>query len=142
MIIDAHAHLKLPEEMYDYFRGISIMGGGRMGPIRGASVTDERLEECLTPHLAEMDAAGTDLQLISPEPWLIPTAERRTQNMISITRQVNDVIARCVKLHPDRFRGVAAVPQSQNLKPRESVSEIHRCVHDLGFVGIVLNPDP
>jgi 4-oxalmesaconate hydratase len=142
MIIDAHAHVALPDEMYDFFRGLSIMGGGRMGPIRGASVSDERLEECLKGHLAEMDAAGTDLQLISPEPWVIPTAERRTQNMVTITRQLNDAIARCVKLHPDRFAGVAAVPQSPGFKPRESVKEIERSVNELGFVGIVLNPDP
>jgi hypothetical protein len=44
--------------------------------------------------------------------------------MVTITRQANDVIARCVQLHPDRFAGVAAVPQSTNLKPRDSVKEI------------------
>jgi predicted TIM-barrel fold metal-dependent hydrolase len=54
----------------------------------------------------------------------------------------NDVIARIVKLHPDRFRGMAQLPQSKEKDTRSCLAELERCVKDLGFVGAYLNPDP
>ena len=142
MIIDAHAHVTAPQELYEFFRSQSNMSGmGRAGGIRDPFPSDDRIEELLRPHLAEMDSAGTDFQLISPEPWELPTAERRPL-VQGVARQLNDFVAACVRLHPDRFAGVAAVPQSLSLKPIESAREIDRCVNDLGFVGVMLNPDP
>jgi predicted TIM-barrel fold metal-dependent hydrolase len=54
----------------------------------------------------------------------------------------NNVIARIVKLHPDRFRGMAQLPQSKEKDTRSCLAEFERCVKELGFVGAYLNPDP
>ena len=57
-------------------------------------------------------------------------------------KTTNDVIARIVKLHPDRFRGMAQLPQNRDKDTRGCLPEFERCVKELGFVGAYLNPDP
>ena len=141
MIIDTHAHVTGPPEMYEYFRGLSGTSGAgaRVGKFE---LTDERVEESLEDHLAEVGGVGTELQLISPRPWAIPTADRREALVMQITQQVNDMIARCVKLHPDRFVGLGALPQRPGVSPKTCAEEMERCVNDLGFIGFKINPDP
>ena len=56
---------------------------------------------------------------------------------------LNDIIARVVACFPDRFRGVAGLPQFMHESPAERcVAELERCVEQLGFVGCLINPDP
>jgi 4-oxalmesaconate hydratase len=140
VIIDAHAHITGPMELYQYFRQLT----GGSGPARIAAVeySDERLEETLAPHLAEIATVGTDLQLVSPRPWAVPTGDHREAIVLQITQQVNDMIGRSVRLHPDRFAGVAALPQAAGTSARFCVDELERCVTELGFVGCKINPDP
>lgn len=47
----------------------------------------------------------------------------------------NDLIARVVELYPDRFVGVCQLPQSPGVPIANSISELRRCVEELGFVG-------
>ena len=140
MIIDAHAHVTGPMEIYQHFRALT----GGSGPTRIASIkiSDERLEASLQPHLNEITDVGTDLQLISPRPWAIPTGDRRESVVLSITQQVNDIVARAVGLHPNRFAGIAALPQAAGTDAKFCVDELERCVSELGFVGLKINPDP
>jgi 4-oxalmesaconate hydratase len=58
------------------------------------------------------------------------------------TRVCNDLIARAVDLYPDNFVGVCQLPQSPGANLASSITELERCVNDLGFVGCNLNPDP
>jgi 4-oxalmesaconate hydratase len=140
MIIDTHAHITGPTEMYEYFRGLS----GTSGPsrVQRFQVSDERLEQSLQGHLAEVGEVGTDLQLVSPRPWAIPTGDRRESLVVEVTQQVNDMVARSVKLHPDRFVGLGGLPQRPGVSPRSCVEELERCVKELGFIGFKINPDP
>ena len=86
VIIDAHAHITGPMELYQYFRQLT----GGSGPARIAAVeySDERLEETLAPHLAEIATVGTDLQLVSPRPWAVPTGDRREAIVLQITARL------------------------------------------------------
>jgi len=140
MIIDAHAHLTGPMEIYQHFRALT--GGSGPARIQPIEISDERLEESLQGHLDEISGVGTDFQLISPRPWAIPTGDRREAIVLSITQQVNDIVARTVKLHPDRFAGIAALPQAAGTDAKFCVNELERCVTELGFVGLKINPDP
>ncbi|MEX2431221.1 MAG: amidohydrolase family protein, partial [Dehalococcoidia bacterium] len=55
----------------------------------------------------------------------------------------NDVIGRQVTSHPDRFAGVAGLPQvSGEPDTKHVVEELERCVKELGFIGCMINPDP
>jgi predicted TIM-barrel fold metal-dependent hydrolase len=99
------------------------------------------LENAQQRHLKFMDDRNIDIQLIGPRPiamwhWMRPFLQDFW------CRTVNDVIARIVKLHPDRFRGMAQLPQSKEKDTRHCATELERCVKELGFVGAYLNPDP
>jgi 4-oxalmesaconate hydratase len=141
MIIDSHAHVTGPLELYDYFRGIAGTSGAGGRPKR-PEITDERIEESLREHMAEVQAVGTDLQLISPRPWAVPTGDRRQAIVGEITRTANDMIASCCRLHPEFFRGIAALPQAAGSSAKHWVEELDRCINELGFVGCKINPDP
>lgn len=58
------------------------------------------------------------------------------------TRTTNDVISQACRLHPNRFRGIAQLPQQTDLDTSNCIAELDRCVNELGFVGAILNPDP
>jgi 4-oxalmesaconate hydratase len=58
------------------------------------------------------------------------------------TRLSNDLIHRCCSLYPKNFVPVCQLPQSPGVAPKESVGELLRCVKEMGFVGLNLNPDP
>ena len=140
MIIDTHAHVSGPPELYDYFRQlVATTGPGRPRP---PEISDERIEVSLRDHLEEVGGAGTGLQLMSPRPWAFPTAERREALVMHMTQQVNDMIARCVRLHPQAMRGIAGLPQAVGVSPSHCAAELERCINELGFVGCKINPDP
>jgi 4-oxalmesaconate hydratase len=54
----------------------------------------------------------------------------------------NELIHRVCALFPKNFIGVAMLPQSARVSPKNCIPEIDRCVNEYGFVGINLNPDP
>ena len=104
-------------------------------------MSDEQLEAAQQRHLKFMDDRGIDVQLIGPRPiamwhWMRPFL----QEFWAFT--TNNVIARIVKLHPDRFRGMAQLPQSRDRDTRFCLPEFERCIKELNFVGAYLNPDP
>jgi predicted TIM-barrel fold metal-dependent hydrolase len=142
MIIDIHARVAAPVEFYEYFRGFINVSGPAGRAMTHFPLSDERLEETLKGHLAEVAAVGTDLQCIAAESSAIPSAERRAALVMNITRQLNDMVARCVKLHPDRFVGIGSLPLSLSIRPRDCAEEMERCIDELGFVGFQINPDP
>jgi predicted TIM-barrel fold metal-dependent hydrolase len=99
------------------------------------------LENAQQRHLKFMDDRNIDVQLIGPRPiamwhWMRPFLQEYWAHV------TNNVIARIVKLHPDRFRGMAQLPQSRDQDTRNCLAEFERCVKELGFVGAYLTPDP
>lgn len=148
MIIDVHGHVSAPDKLYSYKANLLAHRGahGRGGP----RITDDELQAALdapnpsfghVSHVDHLDAAGVDLQLISPRPYQMMHSEdgRLVQ---WFTEETNTVIHRICELHPDRFRGVAGLPQSPELDPAQWADELRRTVTELGFVGCLLNPDP
>ncbi len=141
MIIDAHAHLTAPPEVYEYFRGFIGVPGPAGRGLRRYEVADDRLEAALRPLL---DAPGgrDATYLLSTQPWSVPSAERRAPLVMTVTQAMNDLVAQGVRLHPQRFAGIAALPQTPALMPKDCLEELERCVGELGFCGAWINPDP
>ena len=81
MNIDAHAHITGPLELYAHFRSISSNSGPAPRP-KLPEFSDELMEASLKGHLAEVADVGTDLQLVSPRPWAIPTGDRRESCLV------------------------------------------------------------
>jgi 4-oxalmesaconate hydratase len=141
VIIDAHAHLVAPPSLYAH-RSNLIVSSGQYGDPYRAVIGDAELEKAAANNVSIMDGVGTDMQLLSPRPFQLLHGASRWEDIVSWTLDNNDLIARTIKLYPQRFRGVAGLPQSLG-RPIETVfDEINRCIEELGFVGVLLNPDP
>jgi 4-oxalmesaconate hydratase len=139
MIIDAHAHLVAPPSLYGY-RSTLIVSGGQHGAAL-AGVPDADLQKSADSNVKLMDEVGTDIQFLSPRPFMAIHRGRYTDSQLW-ARSNNELIAKTIKFHPTRFRGVAGLPQLSGMPIDGVFGEIDYCVNTLGFIGILLNPDP
>lgn len=140
MIIDSHAHVVMPPQSFKF---MTELVGGRGNPSVDPKIPDEAVRKAATELVGIMDRVGTDVQFISPRPYLQMHSLAPGLVTRIWTRHCNDLIARMVDCYPDRFRGVAGLPQHMLESPAEHcVAELERCVEKLGFVGCLLNPDP
>ena len=139
MIIDSHAHIHMPAES---FRFMAELIGGRANPYTLPKIPDASIRKVAEDQIKIMDSVGTDIQFISPRPYLQMHSVKPAKVTELWSRHCNDLIAEFVKLFPDRFRGVAGLPQymDESLDLR-AIPELRRCVNDLGFVGCLINPD-
>lgn len=141
MIIDAHAHLVAPPQLNAHRTNLIVAQGQYGYPYR-AEISDAQLAAAAQNNVDIMDNVGTDVQLLSPRPFTLLHGKANWQDIVAWTMDNNDLIARTIKMHPTRFRGVAAIPQKVGAPVTDSFDEIDRCINELGFVGILLNPDP
>src|SRR5262245_54297004 len=74
---------------------------------RGARIYEE-LQDIGDKRVANMDAAGIDMQVLSLNAPGVEQADVAEQ--ISIAREANDFLAEAVKKHPKRFAGLAILP--------------------------------
>jgi len=102
------------------------------GP-RGAIIA-ERLFDIGEKRIAEMDAAGIDMQVLSLNSPGVEQAD--PDEAIACAREANDFLADAVKRHPTRFAGFAALAIQA---PDEAAKEFERCVRQLGFKGANIN---
>lgn len=137
-VIDVHGHMSTPPQFRAYaFNLIALRSPGAAG----LEISDEVMEGALKRHLRMLDERGIDLQMISARPvaYMHWEAEFLVQKW---TRVTNDVIAQQCRMHPDRYVGIAQLPQSSGIDTSNCVRELERCVGELGFVGASVNPDP
>jgi predicted TIM-barrel fold metal-dependent hydrolase len=84
--------------------------------------------------LAEMDAAGIDVQVLS---LTVPGVEQLdAAEAIAIARDANDRVADAIKRHSSRFGGFAALPSPD---PESAAKELERTVREYDFKGALLN---
>jgi uncharacterized protein len=100
---------------------------------RDASLLLERLCDVEGKRIAEMDAAGIDVQLLSlTSPG---TEQLEKAEAIELAREANDYLAAAIQKNPGRFAGFAALPTAD---PAQSVKELERRIQG-GFKGAVIN---
>jgi 4-oxalmesaconate hydratase len=139
VIIDSHAHLVAPPTLYAY-RSLLEVSGAQHGSTL-ANVSEDDLRKSAESNVKLMDEVGTDIQLISPRPFMMINRSGVT-NVRLWARSNNELIARTVRMFPNRFRGVAGLPQAPGEPIERCFEEIDYCLEQLGFVGVLLNPDP
>jgi uncharacterized protein len=95
---------------------------------------EARLMDLGEGRIAEMDAQGIDVQVLSQvQPGLEhSTAGRATP----VARTFNDRVAEAVAAHPDRFAAFAALPTAD---PSAAAEELARATNELGFKGALIN---
>ncbi|TPW77928.1 amidohydrolase family protein [Schumannella soli] len=112
---------RLPADRSDPSLALNDHGGAR-----------EKLLDLSGRRLADMDALGIDLQILSLAP---PGAGPLDQDeAIALSRAANDRAAAAAAEHPDRFRFLATLPMSA---PRAVAAELHRAV-GVGAVGAMV----
>jgi 2,3-dihydroxybenzoate decarboxylase len=94
----------------------------------------QRLPDVAELRLADMDANGVDMQVLSLTSGVefIPDPAAA----VAVARQVNDYLAEAVAAHPTRFAGFAALPLQD---PAAAVVELRRAVVELGLKGVLHN---
>jgi uncharacterized protein len=107
-------------------------GTGQLA-VWGPQVGDQ-LSDLGPLRLADMDANGIDLQVIS---HVAPAAQGRAgPEGLARARRANDQLAVAVRAHPDRFAGFATLPTAD---PQAAADELERAAVELGFVGALVN---
>jgi predicted TIM-barrel fold metal-dependent hydrolase len=154
-VIDVHGHIVAPSELYSYrefligtrghygrrLKGFSEAREG-MSHGRTGVIPPDDLRHFAEEHVSWLDKVGTDVQLVSARPYSLMHSEKPGRIVHWWAAAVNDAIATQVEFFPTRLQGVANLPQVWG-DPIESVfEELTRCVEELGFVGVLVNPDP
>jgi aminocarboxymuconate-semialdehyde decarboxylase len=138
VVIDFHAHIA-NEEVNAATYGVSVLGklraAGTGSAIHAMPAEHWRRMTDLPTRLADMDAMGVDIQVISPNilhncSYALPADEA-----YRVERIGNDHIAETVAKRPDRLAGLGSVPlQSTEL----AIKEMERVTGELGLKGVVI----
>jgi 2,3-dihydroxybenzoate decarboxylase len=112
----------------------SLWGFYALSPSDRARAILERLQDVDARRIADMDASGIDVQILSLTSPGVQIFDKATAT--SLAREANDFLAAAISRHPDRFAGLAAAaPQD----PVAAAKEIERGVRKLGFRGVIIN---
>ena len=140
VIVDVHTHAYPDVYLEDLERhpepyALSRDARGRtILTLHGARVvTMTREMTGVDARIAEMDAHGVDLQILSvtiPNVYVGPQARRP-----DLARRSNDGLAEAVRRHPRRLAALASVPLPD---AAAAVREMERAVSDLDMVGVVV----
>lgn len=100
----------------------------------GAANKRDELAEMGAKRLADMDAAGITVQVLSVSG---PGADLLAGDAaVTLARDYNDALARQTSARPDRYRGFAHLPMTV---PEAAADELERAVTRLGFHGALVN---
>jgi 4-oxalmesaconate hydratase len=143
MVIDAHGHLITPLPVFGVRTILQASNGQHSKEWYMARyLRDVDFDSAADRGVKLMDQVGTDLQLISPRPFTLMHSHPVARDVRTWVEIQNDLVHRTVLRHPTRYRGVAALPQVAGHPVEIVFGELERCVGDLGFVGVLVNPDP
>ncbi len=143
MIIDAHAHLVTPASVFGIRSVIQVSNGQHTKAwYRKRWLNMDDIKQSAAKCVASMDQVGTDIQLLSPRPFMLMHSHRSFRDVQTWIELQNDLIHNTIEMYPSRFRGVAGLPQVDGEPITIVFDEIDRCINELGFVGVLVNPDP
>jgi predicted TIM-barrel fold metal-dependent hydrolase len=108
-------------------------GTGLLARADGAAL-DGLLRDVGAARIADMDAAGIDVQVLS---HVQPAAQGlRGADGVAAARRANDYLAAVTASSAGRLAGFATLPTGS---PAEAAEELSRCVGSLGFTGGLIN---
>jgi aminocarboxymuconate-semialdehyde decarboxylase len=83
--------------------------------------------------LREMDENNISMQVLSTIPVLFNYESEDAQDVLELSRELNDHIGSICRQHPTRFIGLGTAPLQA---PKLAIKELHRCVNELGLKGL------
>jgi 4-oxalmesaconate hydratase len=144
MIIDCHGHYTTAPQPHNSWRlgQVAAFESGGAAPLYPEIPDDLIIDSIEDNQLRLVRDRGADLTLFSPRASAMEHHVGDESISRAWTRACNDLIARVTALFPRNFAGVGQLPQSPGVPIDRSIDELDRCVLELGFVGVNLNPDP
>ena len=144
MIIDCHGHYTTAPTAHNEWRDqqLAAFESGQAPPAYPSISDDEIRESIELNQLRLLRERGADMTIFSPRASAMAHHQGDAAVSDAWAHACNDLIARVVDLFPETFFGVCQLPQSPGTSLDASVRELRRCVDELGFVGLNLNPDP
>lgn len=150
MIIDCHGHYTTAPPQLGRYRDAQrealAADPGHVGEKGSIDIGDDELRESLEPNQLRLQRErGIDMALFSPRASWMGHHVGNAHTSRFWTEHCNDLIRRICDLYPANFAPVCQLPQTPgdpHASISNSVSELRRCVGEMGFVGCNLNPDP
>ncbi len=146
MIIDCHGHYTTAPKALRAYRDAQIAGlkDPSWRPTKAAlGISDDEIRDSIEGAQRKLQRErGTDLTIFSPQ------ASGMAHHIGDATVSqywseiCNDLIYRVCQLFPKNFVPVCQLPQSPGVNPKNCIPELERCVTQMGFIGLNLNPDP
>jgi 2,3-dihydroxybenzoate decarboxylase len=110
------------------------MGYYLNNPSDRTRAVSQRLEDLGARRIADMDATGIDVQILSLTSPGVQIFDADTA--AGLARAANDELAAAIAAHPNRYAGLAAIaPQN----PAGAAAELERGVRKLGLKGAIIN---
>ncbi|MBX9829015.1 MAG: amidohydrolase family protein [Xanthobacteraceae bacterium] len=94
----------------------------------------DQLQDVGDKRIADMDAAGIDMQVLSLNAPGVEQADAAEQ--VPVSAEANDIMAEAVKKNPKRFAAFASLPIAS---PDKAAQELDRRVRQQGFKGALIN---
>ena len=142
--IDLHAHVIVPEvyalaAQHNVFSELPTDPGVtdemRRNIKERAATVLPRMSD-VTERIGNMDMMGVGVQVLSASLVHQGLEWADAQTSLRLARMTNDWIAKAVALHPSRLVGFGTLPLHV---PALAVSELERCVRELGFKGVAIS---
>jgi len=138
VVIDFHAHIAHPDVNAATY-GLPVLGrlraSGEGSAIHAMPEAHWKRMTDLPTRLADMDAMGVDIQVISPNILHNCTYSLPADDAYRLERIGNDHIAETIAQKPERLAGLGSVPlQSTEL----AIKEMERAAGVLGLRGLVI----
>lgn len=130
-VVALEEHFSIPALIRQIDVGAIVKRGFPVGRWKGP---DTQLADLGAGRLRDMDQTGITVQVLSasgPGADLVDGPEG-----VALARSMNDVLARTVQAHPDRFAGFAHLPMRD---PQAAADELERAMRELGFCGAMIN---
>lgn len=145
LIIDCHGHYTTAPPPHQEFREAQLarLKDPTLPRPAAATISDDQIRETIELNqLKLLKERGADLTLFSPRASAMAHHLGDEDTQVDWAHACNNLIKRVADLYPENFVGVCQLPQVPGMGVGPAVSELERCITELGFVGCNFNPDP
>lgn len=139
VVVDIRGNCVMPMDAYFIKAQTLVDRGWGLGV---APPSEESLEAVAAKTVEYMEGTGADFRLVVPRAFHLAQNARPAIVVHQWIAAYNDIVAGIVRQRPDCLGGIGALTQVAGQSPTSCFEELDRCSGDLGFVGVVLNPDP
>ncbi|WP_375490545.1 amidohydrolase family protein [uncultured Jatrophihabitans sp.] len=145
MIIDCHGHYTTTPAAQKTFRQAQLAhldDPSSAVPAR-PEITDDEIRATIEMNqLAYLRERGGDLMIFSPQASAMAHHVPDEPTAVEWAQVSNDLVHRVTRLFPAHFAAACQLPQTPGGDLRAVVTELRRCVEQLGCVAANVNPDP